>query len=182
MELPAELRNRIYEMYFDDLRQPIYAPKQPPLTLTCSLVRKEALPLFFARCCFGIAIPTTAPIEDPEKPLRFTNDTLMWLHSTSERDLASIEHLSIMTFDTLLVEYPCEDDIYIRFRIDWDADQQTFLATGDSATDLEEYFHRIKAEVQRLLEKMSGRESSERLKKSDFFDLRKALEDAREQD
>lgn len=41
MCLPAKIRNNIYRMHFAEFPQPLYAPTQPPLTLTSRQVRRE---------------------------------------------------------------------------------------------------------------------------------------------
>lgn len=48
LELPAELRNRIYAMHFESLGEPQHPPSQPPLTLTSRQLRSEALPMFYS--------------------------------------------------------------------------------------------------------------------------------------
>lgn len=51
-DLPAELRNKIYEYHFADFHQPIYALIQPPITRISSGIRAETLGLFYHNCTF----------------------------------------------------------------------------------------------------------------------------------
>lgn len=53
-DLPPELRERIYAMYMDEFPKKLTFPNQPPLTLTCRLLRREALPLFYRSTCFSL--------------------------------------------------------------------------------------------------------------------------------
>ncbi|KAK5110762.1 hypothetical protein LTR62_005639 [Meristemomyces frigidus] len=57
-DLPTELRLHIYAIDFASL-PPLEAPAQPPLTQTCRLLRKEALPVFYELSIFVITIIST---------------------------------------------------------------------------------------------------------------------------
>ncbi|KAK4496620.1 hypothetical protein PRZ48_012600 [Zasmidium cellare] len=54
LDLPPELRERIYGMYMAEFPRTLTFPTQPPLTLTSRLLRKEALPLFFKETAFNL--------------------------------------------------------------------------------------------------------------------------------
>lgn len=56
LDLPAEIRNMIYELYFLDLPDLTSSHIQPPLTLASSVLRIEALSLFYgsSTCVFTI--------------------------------------------------------------------------------------------------------------------------------
>lgn len=47
LSLPAELRLQIYEHHFATYPETLVTPAQPPITRTCRLIRREALPLFY---------------------------------------------------------------------------------------------------------------------------------------
>lgn len=51
VELPAELRLLVYTLYFKSLSE-LDEPVQPPILKTNSLIRQEALPLFYRNCTF----------------------------------------------------------------------------------------------------------------------------------
>ena len=55
MDLPPELRTRIYALYFQELKLPL-CPKQPPLLEVSRHVRREALELFYSSCNFELRV------------------------------------------------------------------------------------------------------------------------------
>ena len=80
--LPAELRNRIYELYFSQFEGPLYAPSQPPLTLINSAIRQECLPLFYGNCAFEVICTTRAGAANrAEAKFIMTDRSMLWLHS-----------------------------------------------------------------------------------------------------
>lgn len=55
MDLPAELRNRVYYYYVHGFRtMRLDAPAQPPLSKISRTVRQEVLPIFYRECTFEI--------------------------------------------------------------------------------------------------------------------------------
>ena len=54
MDLPPELRVRIYTMHLQDLPTLPDGPHQPPICLVSSQIRKESLPLFYSKCVFNL--------------------------------------------------------------------------------------------------------------------------------
>ena len=55
MDLPAELRVRIYSLYYKGFSRAI-TPREPPLAQVSRQVRTEALPLFYSTCIFKLLI------------------------------------------------------------------------------------------------------------------------------
>lgn len=76
LELPAELRVRIYEYYCLDLGQcfaagPGYVPfqhRQPPLTLVCRLIRQESLQVFYDTCTLLVDFERSAFLQRVTPP------------------------------------------------------------------------------------------------------------------
>ncbi|KAI5359876.1 hypothetical protein Slin15195_G117360 [Septoria linicola] len=61
LDLPPELRNRIYETYFAEFKTPLYAPSQPPITKVSRQLRAETLAMFYGSSTFRIAfLPSVA--------------------------------------------------------------------------------------------------------------------------
>ncbi|EME44805.1 hypothetical protein DOTSEDRAFT_35165 [Dothistroma septosporum NZE10] len=56
VDLPAELRCRVYYFYVAAFPAKLYSPAQPPLALTCKLLRSEVLPVFYDTICFGLEL------------------------------------------------------------------------------------------------------------------------------
>lgn len=97
--LPAEIRHRIYTMYFAEFPEPIYAPIQPPLTLTCRQLRGETLQMFYHTIQLAIAfVQQNNP--DYVRPqyhvrLHIPSEQLLWLHSLSPARASSLRRLRI---------------------------------------------------------------------------------------
>lgn len=60
-DLPAELRVRVYTLYFGSIGV-LDRPAQPPITMVSRLLRKEALPVFYQTCTFKLDIAIGDPI------------------------------------------------------------------------------------------------------------------------
>ncbi|PIB02976.1 hypothetical protein CB0940_11667 [Cercospora beticola] len=60
LDLPAEIRNRIYSYYFaaSDTKPQynLVNYRDPPITLACKQLRRESLPIFFSECTFLLTI------------------------------------------------------------------------------------------------------------------------------
>jgi hypothetical protein len=54
IELPPELRGRIYEYYVDGFSDVVCSLRPPPLALTSKLLKKEVMPVFYARSVFRL--------------------------------------------------------------------------------------------------------------------------------
>jgi hypothetical protein len=64
LDLPAEIRNMIYELYFLELPNLSGSHIQPPLTLASRLLRTEALPLFYGCATFVFTILSDTDVEN----------------------------------------------------------------------------------------------------------------------
>lgn len=64
LDLPAEIRNMIYEVYFLDLPDLSSAHVQPPLTLVSRVLRTEALPVFYGSATFIFTILSDTDVEN----------------------------------------------------------------------------------------------------------------------
>lgn len=68
-DLPAEMRNRIYEAYLAEFPKGLDCPSQPPLTRTSRQVRAEVLPLFYSETTFVIHLTQRFDEDGPVTPL-----------------------------------------------------------------------------------------------------------------
>ncbi|KAF2480270.1 hypothetical protein BDY17DRAFT_327235 [Neohortaea acidophila] len=48
LDLPPELRNRVYELHFEDFPRALKLPAKPPIACTSHFVQQEALPVLYA--------------------------------------------------------------------------------------------------------------------------------------
>lgn len=101
LDLPPELRNRIYELHFSDMRT-AYAPTQPPITRSSRLLRQESLGLFYATCRFTAVVQKSSRntwtrelhTEHPLR-LRFASHFLLWMKSTPANYTGNITKIEL---------------------------------------------------------------------------------------
>lgn len=75
LDLPPELRERVYGFYLAGFPQVLEFPTQPPLARTCQLMRTEVLPAFYKKATFQLIFNTTLP----RHALNLTAQTHSWL-------------------------------------------------------------------------------------------------------
>lgn len=94
LDLPTELRLEVYEHYFDDLGPipPEEHDNQPALTRASSLLRQEALPLFYSHSTFEAGVDIWPPLFEPTA---LDINTVSMLGRLSEEHLARIRHVKL---------------------------------------------------------------------------------------
>ncbi|KAK4496628.1 hypothetical protein PRZ48_012608 [Zasmidium cellare] len=184
--LAPELRNRIYEYYLGSLAQPIYAPSQPPLTLTSRLLRQETLPMFYSTSIFVLSFINTS---DSNFRLRIPDQLQLFIHNTLPSHLALIERLIIRVGTRALPTQPPRpqnnrrDDfvsegaacLEIRARVPLEGTgyrvdgrlRRITHAKGQAAVD----------KVRAVLGGVVARPGKGRMTKDDFYALRRAVEE-----
>ena len=98
LELPAELRKRIYELYFAEFKEVLRTPSKPPLARTCWQMRQEVLPLFFSSHEFEIHLVLQQGSHTTFREDDLTH--LFFLH-LSPSDAANITTLRLVINDEL---------------------------------------------------------------------------------
>lgn len=94
LDLPAELRNRIYHYSVVNERG-LVRPIQPPITRVCRQLRQEALGIFYARNCFVFTItgalryPDGTPFYAEEEDTHDQRD-VSWMSSIGANNVAMI--------------------------------------------------------------------------------------------
>ncbi|KAK3702015.1 hypothetical protein LTR37_015129 [Vermiconidia calcicola] len=108
LDLPPELRVRIYELYFESLGA-VYSSSQPPITRVCRALRVESLPLFYQTCRFYLEVRATARHADFLPPweagrakritagLCMSDRTHRFLQALSDTYLGQIRHIRLGT-------------------------------------------------------------------------------------
>lgn len=93
MELPAELRNNIYEEVMASYASPLMNPAQPPLALVSRQVRDEAISTFYS-CC-PIEVELVAKLNGI---WTFEPESLSFLNNLRPIDLARIRDLRFQVY------------------------------------------------------------------------------------
>lgn len=113
LELPAELRNNVYEKYFESLGDLPLLPHQPPLLLVARQLREEAMPKYLSHSTFTLSFVTNLRTPDiifgspgrRSRWLRTTTthkDTDALLKRISDQDFAKTKHLKIQVWKSEL--------------------------------------------------------------------------------
>ena len=112
-ELPPEIRQIIFQYYYESLPSSERAPHkyQPPITMASRMVREESLPLFYD-CCGYLEIDSEGPVTVPYK-LSPSSSTVRVLQSTPSHLLGRIKSLQLYFFNL-----QCEVAIDLRNRDD----------------------------------------------------------------
>ncbi|PIA91563.1 hypothetical protein CB0940_09042 [Cercospora beticola] len=104
LDLPPELRNRIYECYMSSFGSVLQSPTQPPLTKVSRQIREETLPIFYNTCTFGLAL--VVHHKQPQQGvagrgwhLKWHEDTDFYLKSLLPENLALMRsfHIQVVT-------------------------------------------------------------------------------------
>lgn len=102
LDLPAEVRNTVYELYCSDFSdEALHLPTWPPLARVNKQLRREVLPTFYSECTFGISLTTESywnGVQEPRR-LRMERDTTLFFRSLSAESLAYIQKLEV-TFES----------------------------------------------------------------------------------
>lgn len=132
MDLPAELRVRIYEFYIEDFPIALYKPTQPPLATISRHIRNEFLPVFYKRHEFVLKMRL---ITKKGCRLQWTPHTDCFIKSLHPHHLAMIRKINIEVHKPLpTLPWGTEVKLLYNFRIQ----------LGDAK-------HRCSAEVKRCL-------------------------------
>lgn len=99
-DLPPELRQNVYEMYFasfDNSSLPINC--QPPITLASRMTRGESLPSFYSRCEFALGFQLNfldfLPSSYNDHNGCFFRQTRQFLQKVTAQDLSRIKFFQI---------------------------------------------------------------------------------------
>ncbi|KXS98980.1 hypothetical protein AC578_4994 [Pseudocercospora eumusae] len=87
MDLPPELRNNIYELYFADFCA-LRTPSQPPIARTSHQVRDEALSTFYACCKFEITL-----VDNADGHFIFSAHSMSFLNGLRVTDVGWLSNL-----------------------------------------------------------------------------------------
>lgn len=103
LDLPAELRNRIYYFYDAHFDECLICPTKPPLARTCRQLNQELLPLFYSQHQFGIELKrirsNASLTRDARNQFRETVGTQLFLSTLSKTDVTRIRKLHIAVLD-----------------------------------------------------------------------------------
>ena len=177
LDLPAELRNRIYRYYSHAFGETLTTPAQPPLARTCRQIRNESLPVFYRSHSFGIAFQSRyGLVYQPAQ------DTTAFLLNLSPESVSEIHSLSLTmghvgSWDGYVVQtepqfrYSIEIDKTgdkYELRLDWEDTFTMYDGDGTRAG--------VETNLRRVLDNVCGRNGTKKLKLADVYAMRTAME------
>lgn len=89
MELPAELRELVYQHHFASYPEVLSSPCQPPISMVSKQIRRESLPLFYSECQFAIEHSLYIGIQGVER----MPSSELFLRRTASMYIARIRRL-----------------------------------------------------------------------------------------
>lgn len=96
LDLPPELRKRVYELYDEEFPHLLTAPSKPPLARTCHLMRQEVLPIFYANHRIELYFDHTRE-ADGSRRISQRNETQLFLLHMRPEDLQYLNEIRIVT-------------------------------------------------------------------------------------
>ncbi|KAK3722729.1 hypothetical protein LTR37_002300 [Vermiconidia calcicola] len=177
-KLPGELRSRIYGYYFASFTRPLHAPRQPPITLTNSLVRKETLPLFYSTFTFDLNLllhHSRQKARGQSRFLKMRADTRGWLQCARAENLADIQHIRVSIFpeDSYRMSH---DDTLFTFSVDHSKVEKMTVVRKSTSKWGRLDTGRLMGRVHNVLDLIKNRNGGWRIEEEDFFALRRAVE------
>lgn len=183
MDLPAELRNRIYTAYFEALGVLPQKFVQPPLCSVSRQIRAESLPLFYATATFQIRLvhTYTGPRSDPRPPFdpnrysvtRLTPHTQALRAGLTDERLAQIKRVGIVLTASWLTATPELWKMDLNERRDFGKSQRVL----DGDADGRRWYVKLSKELEELAKELAGRPEVEKLVKDDLEAVRKVVRD-----
>ncbi|KAK6396738.1 hypothetical protein LTR65_008636 [Meristemomyces frigidus] len=95
VNLPAELRNRIYQHYVSEFDDILTTPTQPPLARVCKQLHNEVLPVFYRSRKFHIVFERRPARGSGPTTFRMDSRTALFLTSLSKESIAEIRRLHV---------------------------------------------------------------------------------------
>lgn len=178
LELPAELRDRIYELHITDIVTNVDgASNQPPLTLVCRQLRNETLPIFYNKSTFILFVD----IRPSGKPV-FSTCTRHLLANLSSSNISEITKLYVYcaTLEPQMLSEPALAGVMRAFiQVYHHSHQYTLSEFKVGVMDLGEDSRREKLAVTSIEEKLRAvlngivvRPRAKKLEREDFERLR----------
>jgi hypothetical protein len=189
MDLPPELRSRIYDFYFMPMEQAIVAPAQPPLAQLCRLLRQEVLPHFYSSKTIVVQCRRST-IPASRTKFLLLPESGMFLAHLNDEDVAAIRSFVISLGEKRhLKDKPpsfreaCRlavqlDNLPVGYKVQITGGQAWYLSPYNLVERLEGMDALLHHKASLLLEWIVARPTQKKLLKEDIYELRNAAEEA----
>jgi hypothetical protein len=171
LDLPPELRERIYAQYFDTYNEDDNPKCQPPISYASRTVRRESLPLFYECCLFSIRAATgiqqdLPPIADDQNITDvLSRDSSAFMKSISAQNLGRLRWLrmNFLGWELQLILYAKDQKDPIRISTPYKVDLK---CSGDKAKH--ERRERMYSELRAIALDVAAREGPLKLRGGDL--------------
>lgn len=171
LDLPPELRERIYTQYFNNHDEDDKPRCRPPISFASRIVRREALPLFYECCLFSIRAATG--IREDLKPIAegenitdvLSSDSAAFMKSISAQNLGRLRwlRLNFLCCEMQLMLYVKDQKDPIHISAPYKVDLE---CNGDKAKH--ERRERMFSEVRAIALEIAAREGPLKLREGDL--------------
>ena len=166
VELPPELRVRVYEYYVAAFPARISNPTQPPVTRANRLLREECLPIFYTNARFAITMTGVGGRS------RFNEDALNFMACLTAADCSLIRKLSFELSSVFVVRVTLCQDV---------SGNEVNVSERDYPSSLTAEARKpkvrtIKNEAESVLQTIVRREEKVMLNMDDIYAIRAAIE------
>lgn len=182
IDMPPELRVRIYGYYVAGFSKLLYTPAQPPLSLTCSLIRKEILPVFYSSREVVFKLTYTTYGRKEFQRIKIEKDSKAFLKTLAQDNCADIRDLA---FEVVEHWANCRSDrVFDCVRVVLDHGDAAYkIETGDISDYLrvsekekrQRNEAKVKAEIYEILERAKGPDGKVQLQVQDIRALHEVV-------
>ncbi|KAF7187523.1 hypothetical protein HII31_11147 [Pseudocercospora fuligena] len=167
LDLPPELRCKIYDCYTKDFPITLRHPTQPPLARIHPIIRTELLPIFYCSATFKIELLEVQKNDSRPKRLHFDKSSYAWLNNLSDASIAEMHDWELRI-----------DNWQWGFDIHFSGDAKETRVESYRC----EHHHRSEAKkivkaIEEVLHEVSQREGKLKLKREDLYAIRRILEE-----
>ncbi|KXS99828.1 hypothetical protein AC578_8875 [Pseudocercospora eumusae] len=138
-DLAAELRNKIYEHYFSEIRQSLYAPSEPPITRVSRDIRQETIKMYYDSCTFDfvLRLPKTSQalgrrsLQAHARRLTIPSQMRLFMSSVSPNHLAYVRKVNIQLVPHHERESAYQNDAHTALSIEVSEEGLDFTVESD---------------------------------------------------
>ncbi|KAK3702019.1 hypothetical protein LTR37_015133 [Vermiconidia calcicola] len=182
VDLPAELRKRVYELYVEALPEVLETPTQPPLARVSRLLRQEVLPVFYSLRTFAIRLVLDESRPRPGWRLDAASST--FLHNLANGQISNIRTIELNVtrrcgHNRDYFQHPCRFVLGLDKAECRSIKEYVFTFKDDASRSTANPQQRIDAvllELNEVIKNITQRGGEKRFTMEDVYALRRAVE------
>ncbi|KAF2766410.1 hypothetical protein EJ03DRAFT_178933 [Teratosphaeria nubilosa] len=177
MDLPPELRSRVYDYYLLGFAKVLHLPSQPPFARVHPTLRSELLPKFYRSKTFRLDFERRKPTT------KFTASLLTQLFLVHLRD-EDVKEMRKFVLGMCIPDNRTFGDTFLTAKIKLYPSEAAYTLFLRQETSREdgiagvENMKILRKETKKVLDSVAARPGTKQLKKQDFYDLSYAMKAA----